>query len=181
MRTANPDQQSWDSFQYFVHLTQVVTKALLLNITKLHQGILLNYGIFRLEAGLTSLTASYSQMLLGLATKEMVMEEARRVHEIRENVLISYKEFLKLSNSNLQVFLKTIMPQITFSNVFDHKTFKNALINGNFGDVFYYQSSPVPLACPQIKTMSEELDQKISNINTFQSTEEQQHRNLVQD
>ena len=88
MRTANPDQQSWDSFQYFVHLTQVITKALLLNITKLHQGILLNYGIFRLEAGLTSLTASYSQTLLGLATKEMVMEEARRIHEIRENVLI---------------------------------------------------------------------------------------------
>ena len=70
------------------------------------------------------------------------------------------------------------MSQITFSNVFDYETFKNALINGNFGDVFYYQSSPVPLACPQIKTMSEELDQKISNINTFQSTEEQQHRKL---
>merc|ERR1712215_478213 len=48
MRTANPDQQSWDSFQYFVHLTQVVTKALLLNITKLHRGILLSYGTFRL-------------------------------------------------------------------------------------------------------------------------------------
>ena len=108
----------------------------------------------------------------------MVMEEARRVHEIRENVLISYKDFLKLSNSNLQVFLKTIIPQITFSNVFDYETFKNALVNGNFGDVFYYQASPVPLACPQIKTMCEELDQKISNINTFQSTEEQQHRKL---
>ena len=70
------------------------------------------------------------------------------------------------------------MPQITFSNVFDYETFKNALINGSFGDVFYYQSSPVPLACPEIKKMCEDLDQKISNINSFKTTEEQQHKKL---
>jgi len=60
MKAANPDQPTWDSFQYFLHLTQVISKALFLNITKLHQGILLNYSTFQLEAGLTSLTASYS-------------------------------------------------------------------------------------------------------------------------
>merc|ERR1711888_87325 len=102
------------------------------------------------------------------------MEEARRTHEIRQNVLTAYQDFLKLSNPNLQAFLKTIMPQITFSNVFDYETFKNALINGSFGDVFYYQASPVPLACPEIKKMCEDLDQKISNINSF-------IRSLVQD
>ena len=70
------------------------------------------------------------------------------------------------------------MPQITFSNAFDYETFKNALINGSFGDVIYYQASPAPLACPQIKTMCEDLDQKISNINSFKTTEEQQQKKL---
>ena len=30
MKAANPDQPTWDSFQYFVHLTQVIFKALFL-------------------------------------------------------------------------------------------------------------------------------------------------------
>ena len=105
MKQANPDQPTWDSLAYFIHLTQVISKALLLNITKLHQGILLNYNTFQLEAGLTSLTASHSQMLLGLATKDAVMVEARRTYQIRENVITAYKDYLKLSNPNLQAFL----------------------------------------------------------------------------
>merc|ERR1712082_214361 len=37
---------------------------------------------------------------------------------------------------------------------------------------------PVPLACPQIKSMCEDLDQKIANINSFKATEEQQQKKL---
>ena len=176
MKAANPNQPSWDSFQYFVHLTQAIAKALTLNITKMHQGILLNYGTFQLEARLTSLTASYSQMLLGLSTKDEVMENAKRTHDIRQQVLEAYQDFLKLSNTKLQAFLKTILPQITFSNVYDYQAFKTALLNGTFGEVFYYQASPVPLACPEIKKMCEDLDHKISNINSFKVTEEQQQK-----
>ena len=144
----------------------------------MHQGILLNYSTFQLEARLTSLTASYSQMLLGLSSKDEVMENAKRTHDIRQQVLEAYQDFLKLSNTNLQAFLKTILPQITFSNVFDYQTFKTALLNGTFGEVFWYQASPVPLACPEIKKMCEDLDQKISNINSFKTTEEQQQKKL---
>ena len=117
-------------------------------------------------------------MLLGLATKDAVMDEARQTHQIRENVITAYKDYLKLSNNNLQAFLRTVIPQLTFSNAFDYETFKNDLRNGSFGDVFYYQSSPVPLACPQIKNMCEDLVQKIANINSFKATEEQQHKKL---
>ena len=178
MKAANPNQPTWDSFQYFVHLTQAIAKALTLNITKMHQGILLNYGTFQLETRLTSLTASYSQMLLGISTKEEAMENAKTTHKIREKVLEAYQDFLKLSNPTLQAFIKTILPQTTFSNVFDYQAFKNALMTGSFGEVFYYQASPVPLACPEIKKMCEELDQKISNINSFKVTEEQAQKKL---
>ena len=74
MKAANPNQPTWDSFQYFVHLTHAIAKALTLNITKMNQGILLNYGTFQLETRLTSLTASYSQMLLGISTKSLPLQ-----------------------------------------------------------------------------------------------------------
>ena len=45
MKQANPNQPTWDSLAYFIHLTQVISRTLFLNITKLHQGILLNYYI----------------------------------------------------------------------------------------------------------------------------------------
>ena len=40
-------------------------------------------------------------------------------------------------------------------------------MTGTFGDIFFSQVDPVPLACPEIKKLSEELDQKIANINQF--------------
>ena len=67
----------------------------------MHQGILLNYGIFQLETRLTSLTASYSQMLLGISTKDEVLENAKKTHQIREKVLEAYQDFLKLCNPTL--------------------------------------------------------------------------------
>ena len=51
-------------------------------------------------------------------------------------------------------------------------------MKGIFGDIFYSQVDPVPLACPEIKKLSEELDQKIANINNFKITEEQAQQKL---
>ena len=106
-------------------------------------------------------------MLLGISTKDEVLENAKKTHQIREKALEAYQDFLKLSNPTLQALIKSIFPQTTFSNVFDYQAFKNALMTGTFGDIFYYQADPVPLACPEIKKLSEELDQKIANINHF--------------
>ena len=124
MKQANPNETSWDSLAFFIHLSQVISRTLFLNITKLHQGILLNYQTFQFEAGLISLTGSYSQMVLGLATKDTVMEEARRMHQIRENVKTAYTDYLSLSNPNLQSFLRTVIPQVSFSNTFNYENFK---------------------------------------------------------
>ena len=115
MKQTNPNQPTWDSLAYFIHLTQVISRTLFLNITKLHQGILLNYQTFQLEAGLISLTDSYSQMLLGLATKDVVMEEARRTHQIRENVITAYKDYLILSKFNNQMLAIDLSEQIGYS------------------------------------------------------------------
>ena len=158
MRRANPNEASWDSLEYFINLSKVISRTIFLSIAKLHQGILLNYQTFIFEAGLISLTGSYSQMVLGLATKDKVMEEARKLHQMRENVKTAYKDYLSLSNPNLLSFLKTVIPQISFSHTFDYDSYKGDLINGSFGNVFHYQSVPLPLSCPQIKAMSKNLD-----------------------
>ena len=89
-KSANPDQTNWDSFEYFVHLTQAVAKRLSLQIAKTHQVILLNYAIFQLEARLTSLTASYSQMILGMTSKDEVLGNAKKTHQIRERAIGIY-------------------------------------------------------------------------------------------
>ena len=77
MKAANPNQASWDSLQYFIHLSQAVAKALILQISMMHHGILLNYAVFQLEARLTRIQVSYSQMLLGITTKEAVLGNAK--------------------------------------------------------------------------------------------------------
>ena len=122
MRRANPNESTWDSLDYFINLAKVISRAIFLSIAKLHQGIVLNYQTFIFEAGLISLTGSYSQMVLGLATKDTVMEEARHLHQMRKNVKTAYKDYLSLSNPNLLSFLKTIIPQISFSHTFDYDT-----------------------------------------------------------
>ena len=173
MRRANPTETSWDSLDYFINLSKVISRTLFLSIAKLHQGILLNYQTFIFEAGLISLTGSYSQMVLGLASKENVMEEARKLHQMRENVKTAYTDYLSLNNPNLLSFLRTVIPQISFSHTFDYDSFKSDILNGSFGNVFHYQSAPLPLSCPQIKAMSEDLDEKIAKISSFKATEEQ--------
>ena len=70
MRRANPAETSWDSLDYFINLSKVISKTLFLSIAKLHSGILLNYQTFIFEAGLISLTGSYSQMVTPDFTQE---------------------------------------------------------------------------------------------------------------
>ena len=89
-----------------------------------------------------------------------------------------YQDFLKLSNPHLQAFIKSIFPATTFSNSFCYDTFKNSLETGTFGEIFYSQIDPVPLACPQIKKLSEDLDAKIASINSFKYTEEQAQQKI---
>ena len=93
MKLANPNDTG-DSLDHFISLTKVISKALFLSIAKLHQGIVLNYQTFILEAGLISLNGSYSQLVLGLSSKEQVMQEARDLHQIRENMKQAYTDYL---------------------------------------------------------------------------------------
>ena len=51
-------------------------------------------------------------------------------------------------------------------------------MNGTFGDIFYFQTDPVPLACPDINRLSDELDSKIQSINSFKITEEMAQEKL---
>ena len=151
MKDANPDVTTWDGFQYFVKLAIHVAGALVLQITKVHLGIQLHYDVFQLETRITSLQVSSSQMLLGLTSKDLVLENAKKIHLLRDKALESYKSFLKLSNPDLQGCLKCVFHQISSSTVFDYSMFKASLLNGNFGEIFYFKTDPIPLACPLIK------------------------------
>ena len=97
-------------------------------------------------------------MLLGITSKDQVLDNAKKTHLIREKVIEAYQTFLKLNNPDLQGFLKCIFPQISFSSVFNYPTFKASLMNGSFRDIFYFQTNPIPIACPEIKKLSDDLD-----------------------
>ena len=84
-------------------------------------------------------------MLLGLKSKEEVLEDAKKTHKLRENILESYKEFLKLNNPALQAFIHTIFPTIALTNTFCYDTIKSSLQNGTYGEIFYTQVDPIPL------------------------------------
>ena len=124
MKEANPDVTTWDGFQYFAKLAIHVAEALVLQITKLHLGIQLHYDIFQLETRITSLKVSSSQMLLDLTSKDLVLENAKKIDILREKVLESYKSFLKLSNVDLKGFLECVFPQLSSSTVFDYSCSK---------------------------------------------------------
>ena len=132
MKLANPNDTG-DSLDQFIALSKVISKALFLSIAKLHQGIVLNYQTFVLEAGIIGLNASYSQLVLGLSGKEEVLQEARNLHQIRQNMMQAYTDYLSLNNPNLVAFLKTIIPRLTFSNTFNFEDYKAELLAGNFG------------------------------------------------
>ena len=108
------------------------------------------------------------------------MQEARDLHQIRENMKQAYTDYLSLNNPNLLAFLKTIIPQLTFSNSFDFESYKAELLAGNFGSTFHHQSVPLPLSCPQIKAMCETLDDTIKQISAFKATEQQINDKLSQ-
>ena len=119
MKRANPNETSWTSLDYFINLSKVISKTLFLSIAKLHSGILLNYQTFIFEAGLISLAGTYSQMVLGLTSKENAMEQARKLHQAREDMKTAYTDYLSLNNPNLLSFIRTVIPQISFSHTFD--------------------------------------------------------------
>ena len=109
MKLANPTDTR-DPLDQFIALSKVISKALFLSIAKLHQGIVLNYQIFVLEAGIIGLNASYSQLVLGISGKEEVLQEARDLHQICQNMMQAYTDYLSLNNPNRVAFLKTIIP-----------------------------------------------------------------------
>ena len=120
MKRANPGQETHrSSFDYFVSLSKVISKTLFLSIAKMHSGILLNYQTFIFEAGLISLAGTYSQMVLGMTSKEDAIDHARKLHQLREDVKQSYIDYLGLNNPNVLSFLRTVIPQVTFSHAFD--------------------------------------------------------------
>ena len=173
MKRANPTQEAnWTSFEYFVNLSRAVSKTLFLSIAKMHSGIILNYKTFLLEAGLIALSGTYSQMVLGLASKEDAMNHARKLHQLREDVKQSYTDYLGLNNPNVLPFLRTVIPGVTFTYTFDYASFKSDLLQGSFGNIFHFQTSPLPLSCPEIKAMSEDLDAKVSTISAFKATDD---------
>ena len=173
MKRANPTQEAnWTSFDYFVNLSRAVSRTLFLSIAKMHSGIILNYKTFLLEAGLIALGGTHSQMVLGLKSKEDAMNHARELHQLREEVKQAYTDYLGLNNPNVLPFLRTVIPGVTFTYTFDYASFKSDLLQGSFGNVFHFQTSPIPLSCPEIKAMSEELDAKVSSISAHKATDE---------
>ena len=55
-------------------------------------------------------------MLLGITTEEAVLGNAKSAHQLREKAVQIYTDFLKISNPPLQAFIKSIFPDMTFSN-----------------------------------------------------------------
>ena len=111
-------------------------------------------------------------MLLGLKSKESVLEGAKTAHRLRERAMEAYVDFLKLDKPHLQAVRCSIFPATTLSNTFCYDSFKSSLQTGSYGDVFYTQIDPVPLTCPLLKQLSELLDSKISTISSFKYTED---------
>ena len=100
-------------------------------------------------------------MVLGLTSKENAMEQARKLHQAREDMKTAYTDYLSLNNPNLLSFIRTVIPQISFSHTFDYETFKSDILNGSFGNVFHYQSAP-PIIMPPNKSNESRLRWKHS-------------------
>ena len=85
MDEANP-RDTRESLDKFINLVSKISKSLFILIVKMHQAIVLNYHAFRLEASTLSLQSNYNELLLGICTKEMVLEKAKQIHEIRQQM-----------------------------------------------------------------------------------------------
>ena len=172
MAAANPNDAR-ESLDKFISLTQMISKSLFLSIAKTHQAFVLNYQVFLLEAGILALNSSYNELLLGISAKEGVLQQARELHQVRQLMNQAYIDYLSLHNPELDAFLKTIIPGLTFSNTFSFEEYKTQLLAGDFGQTWYHQRVPLPLSCPQLKELSESLDGTITKISAFKATEAQ--------
>ena len=161
------------SLDKFINLVKKISKSLFILIVKMHQAIVLNYHAFRLEAATLSLHTDYNELLLGLCTKEMVVEKAKQIHEIRQEMNKSYVDYLALRNHELDPFIQAIIPGLVFSNVFSFENYKSQLLAGDFGKIWHHQSVPLPMSEPKLKELSEALDSIITKIAAYKATEVQ--------
>ena len=172
MDDANPADQR-ESLDKFISLTQMISKSLFILIAKIHQAIVLHYQAFRLEAGTLSLQSSYNELLLGLSSKDLVMAQAREMHEVRKLMNTAYTDYLILRNPELDPFIKAIIPGLVFSNSFSFEQYKSQLLAGDLGTTWYHQTVPLPMSEPKLKELSENLDAVITKISAFKATEGQ--------
>ena len=161
------------SLDKFINLVKKISKSLFILIVKMHQAIVLNYHAFRLEAATLSLHTDYNELLLGLCTKEMVVEKAKQIHEVRQEMNKSYVDYLALRNHELDPFIQAIIPGLVFSNIFSFENYKSQLLAGDFGKIWHHQSVPLPMSEPKLKELSEALDSIITKIAAYKATEVQ--------
>ena len=161
------------SLDKFINLVTKISKSLFILIVKMHQAIVLNYHAFRLEAATLSLHTDYNELLLGLCTKEMVVEKAKQIHEIRQLMNKAFVDYLGLRNHELDPFIQAIVPGLVFSNVFSFENYKSQLLAGDFGKIWHHQSVPLPMSEPKLKELSEGLDSIITKIASYKANEVQ--------
>ena len=161
------------SLDKFINLVNIISKSLFILIVKMHQAIALNYHAFRLEAATLSLNTDYNELLLGLCTKEMVVEKAKQIHEIRQLMNKAFVDYLGLRNHELDPFIQAIVPGLVFSNVFSFENYKSQLLAGDFGKIWHHQSVPLPMSEPKLKELSEGLDSIITKIASYKVNEVQ--------
>ena len=116
MDEANPEDER-ESLDKFISLVNTISKSLFILILKIHQAIVLNYHAFRLEASTLSLTSSYNELLLGITNKDLVLTQAKQIHEIRKMMNHAFIDYLGLRNPQLDPFIQAIVPGLVFSNV----------------------------------------------------------------
>ena len=172
MDEANPRDTS-HSLDKFINLVSKISKSLFILIVKMHQAIVLNYHAFRLEASTLSLQSNYNELLLGICTKEMVLEKAKQIHEIRQQMNQAFVDYLGLRNHELDPFIQAIVPGLVFSNVFSFENYKSQLLAGDFGKIWHHQSVPLPMSEPKLRELSEGLDSIITKIAAYKANEVQ--------
>merc|ERR1712030_115891 len=123
--------------------------------------------------GAKSLHTDYNELLLGLCTKEMVVEKAKQIHEIRKLMNQDFIDYLGLRNPELDPFIQAIVPGLVFSNVFSFENYKSQLLAGDFGKTWHYQSVPLPMSEPKLRQLSENLDNIITKISGYKASEAQ--------
>ena len=172
MNEANPEDQR-ESLDKFISLVHTISRSLFILIVKIHQAIVLNYHAFRLEASTLSLQSSYNELLLGISNKDLVLAQAKEIHEIRKLMNQAFIDYLGLRNPELDPFIQAVVPGLVFSNVFSFENYKSQLLAGDFGKTWHYQSVPLPMSEPKLRELSENLDNIITKISGYKASEAQ--------